>query len=213
METKIIQVDPAEVEPDKIDIIARVVSSGGVMIYPTETFYGLGAHCFLTEALRRIFRLKERPAGRALPVIVSDMDMARSIIRSSPPIFEELASSCWPGPLTLILQAGAELPEELVGPERTIGIRLPAVPWLRHLVSRVAAPLSATSANISGKREIASPRRVIRLFSGRVELIVDGGKTPGRLPSTVLDLTSGKARLVREGAFPLDRLKKYLDKT
>ncbi len=211
MESRIIQIDPAEVEPEKLGLMARVVSRGGVMAYPTETFYGLGAHSLLPEALRRIFSMKKRPAGRALPVIVSDMDMARSIIQSSSPLFEELASLCWPGPLTLILRAAPHLPEELVGPERTIGIRLPDVPWLRHLVRRVGAPLTTTSANISGKREIASPRRVVQLFSGRVDLIVDGGRTPGRLPSTVLDLTSGKARLVRQGAFPLAKLRKYLE--
>lgn len=181
-----------------------------MIVYPTETFYGIGADGFSEEAVARVFRIKKRPSGRALPVIVADMEMAKSIVRSIPPLFEELTSLFWPGPLTLILKAASHLPERLLGPGRTIGLRLPALSWLRSLVRQVGSPVIATSANISGGRETSSPEKVIPLFRGHVDLIVDGGKTPGRLPSTVVDLSSGKARLVREGALPSRRLKKYL---
>jgi len=209
MKAKIIRLDPAEVDPEKIRIIARTVSQDGVIVYPTDTFYGLGADCFSVRAIRRIFRLKKRPSAKALPVLICDPAMAREIASIIPPVFDEIASFFWPGPLTLLLPAARHLPGELVGPKRTIGVRIPAVAWLRELVDETGTPLIATSANISGEGEIASPEKVIDLFRNRVELIVDGGEAPGGRPSTVVDLTLDKPRLVRKGAVPEERLRKY----
>ncbi|MDH7512738.1 MAG: L-threonylcarbamoyladenylate synthase [Clostridiales bacterium] len=210
MKTKIIKLNPAQVEPKELKIIAVTISREGVMAYPTDTFYGLGADCFSGKAVRRIFRLKKRPLVKALPVLISDPAMARKIAVSIPPVFDEITSSFWPGPLTLLLHAARHLPEELVGPGRTIGVRMPSVAWLRELVEEIGSPLTATSANISGKGEIASPEKVVDLFKNRVELIVDGGEAPGGRPSTVVDLTLDKPRLIREGAFPEEKLRKYL---
>jgi L-threonylcarbamoyladenylate synthase len=209
MKTRILKLDPAEIDPEKIMIIAGTVSQNGVIVYPTDTFYGLGADCFSGQAVRRIFRLKKRPSAKGLPVLISDPAMAREIAASIPPVFDEIASSFWPGPLTLLLHAARHLPRELVGLRQTVGVRLPAVAWLRELVDRAGAPLTATSANISGEGEIASPERVIQVFRKRVELIVDGGDALGGRLSTVVDLTLDKPRLVREGAVPEAKLRKY----
>ncbi len=209
MKTKIIKLNPAQVEPKEIKIIAGTISQGRVMAYPTDTFYGLGADCFSSKAVRRIFRLKKRPFVKALPVLISGPAMARKIAVSIPPVFDEIASSFWPGSLTLLLHAARHLPEELVGPGRTIGVRMPSVAWLRELVEEIGSPLTATSANISGTGEISSPEEIIDLFKNRVELIVDGGETLGGRPSTVVDLTIDKLRLVRKGAVPEEKLRKY----
>jgi L-threonylcarbamoyladenylate synthase len=110
----------------------------------------------------------------------------------------------------VVLKAAAFLPDKLVGTQRTIGVRLPVVPWIRELIGQADFPLVATSANISGQGEIASAEIVIEVFNRRVDLIVNGGETPGRLPSTVVDLTSGKMILIREGAIPKSSLSRYL---
>jgi L-threonylcarbamoyladenylate synthase len=209
MKTRILKLNPDEIDLEKIMIIAGTVSQERVIVYPTDTFYGLGADCFSDKAVRRIFRLKKRPSAKGLPVLISDPAMAREIATLIPTVFDEIVSAFWPGPLTLLLRAAHHLPRALVGPSWTIGVRLPAVAWLRELVDKLGSPLTATSANISGQGEIASPERVIQVFRNRVELIVDGGEAPAGRPSTVVDLTLDKPRLVREGAVPKEKLRKY----
>jgi L-threonylcarbamoyladenylate synthase len=210
LKTPIIKINPREVEAQKIQIIAGALSRGEVIAYPTDTYYGLGASCFLKKAIRKIYRVKHRQMSKALPVLIADVKMVREIAADIPPSFRPLTAEFWPGPLTLVLKGAALLPSELVGPEQTIGIRLPAVPWLRELIRRAGFPVIATSANISGGGEIASVEKVVEVFEHKVDLIVDGGQIPGALPSTVIDLTSGAPILVREGAIPKSRLRKYL---
>lgn len=199
MKTRVLRIEPGAVPAEAIWEIARVLAEERVIVYPTETFYGLGANCLSQLALRSIFEIKKRPAAKGLPVLVSDLEMARGLAAELLPAFEVLASRFWPGPLTVILKAALFLPSALVGPARTIGVRLPAVPWLRALIRTTGVPLVTTSANISGQGEIASAEEVKRLFAGKVELIVDGGPTRGGNPSTVVDLTGEKPVLVREG--------------
>lgn len=210
MKTHIITITPKKVEPSKIRTIADVLSGGGVIVYPTDTFYGLGADCYSRPAVKRIFELKKRQAIKALPVLVADVAAVRKISAKIPPLFHSLAAEFWPGPLTMVLKAADVLPAELVGPGKTIGIRLPAVRWLRALIRQAGSPLVATSANISGEGEIASVEKVIDVFSHKVDLIIDGGRAAGLLPSTVVDLTSRKPVLVRDGAIPRSRLSQYL---
>jgi len=210
LKTRIIIVDPMKVEAPKIRIIVGILSREGVIAYPTDTYYGLGANCYLDRAVKRIYELKKRQSSKPLPVLVADIGMARRIASELPPSFDSLASEFWPGPLTVVLKAAAFLPDRLVGTQRSIGVRLPAVPWIRELIGQADFPLVATSANISGQGEIASAEKVIEVFNHRVDLIVNGGETPGRLPSTVVDLTSGKVILIREGAIPKSSLSRYL---
>lgn len=210
MNTPIIKIDPKSVEHDTIREIAQVIQDGGVIIYPTETFYGLGGDCFSQTALGKIFEIKKRPSSKGLPVLVSDLEMAKGLVTGFPPAFQILASRFWPGPLTLVLKAAPHLPAGLVGPQCTIGVRLPAVAWLQALIRETGIPIITTSANISGQGEIDSTERIIPLFQGKVDLIVDGGPTPGGKPSTVIDLTGKTPVLVREGTLSTQKLGKYL---
>jgi L-threonylcarbamoyladenylate synthase len=210
LKTRLITISPHKVKTRELELIAGVLSRGGVIVYPTDTYYGLGANCYLGRALRRIYEIKKRQAFRGLPVLVAAVDDVPKIAAEIPHLFDSLTAEFWPGPLTLVLKAAAALPVELAGPQKTIGVRLPDIPWLRSLIRLSGFPLVATSANISGRGEIASAEKVIEVFELSVDLIVDGGTTTGVLPSTVLDLTSGAAFLVREGAVPKSRLLKYL---
>jgi L-threonylcarbamoyladenylate synthase len=121
-----------------------------------------------------------------------------------------LAGEFWPGPLTLVLRAAPAFPPELAGPGHTVAVRIPPAAWLRELVAEIGLPITATSANISGEREVFDPAEVIRLFEGKVDIILDGGPTPGGLPSTIVDISGDRPRVLREGAVPASALSAFL---
>ena len=210
MKTFIVRIEPEKVPDDVIETVADILLRDGVMAYPTETFYGLGAVCFSEKAVRRIYRLKARDAGKPLSLIVSGLDMIETLAVSPPPLFHCLVSEFWPGPLTLVLKASPSFPARLAGPGHTIGVRIPSVPWLRRLVTKVGLPITATSANISGEGEISDPAEILRTFNDKVDIIVDGGSTPGGQPSTIVDITGPMPLILREGAIPKAQLEKYL---
>jgi L-threonylcarbamoyladenylate synthase len=190
--------------------VSRVLSLGGVIAFPTDTFYGLGALAFSGKGIKRVYRLKRRDEGKPLSVVISDMRMARDISSSLPPLFITLGREFWPGPLTLIVKTRPIFPEQMLGPGGTLGMRIPDVSWLRNLVRRLGAPLTATSANISGEGEISEPEKIIKAFRGKVDGIIDGGRTPGGWPSTVVDLSSKIPRVLRDGGVPASLVAKYL---
>jgi L-threonylcarbamoyladenylate synthase len=208
--TRIIRLDGDRAAPSLIKDIAAALLGGAVAAYPTETFYALGAAAFCGPAVDRVFRLKKREAGKPLAFVVSDLDMAAAIAAPLPPAFKVLAGEFWPGPLTLVLPAAAGLPERLLGPGRTVAVRVPPPAWLRALVRELAEPLTATSANLSGERELAEPADVKALFDGQVDLIVDGGPAPGGRPSTIVDITRPRPAVLREGAIPAARIEALL---
>jgi L-threonylcarbamoyladenylate synthase len=210
VKTRLLRLDPAVVDLGLIADVAAVLLKDGVMAYPTETFYGLGAAGFSAKAVPRIYKLKGRDTAKPLSMIASDLDMVREITGTLTPTFWSLAREFWPGPLTLVLEASPSLPPFLLGPGGSIAVRVPPVAWLRRLAYELSQPLTATSANISGEKELSDPAAVIALFDGKVELVVDGGPTPGGAPSTLLDLTGPEPRLLREGVIPSDRIRAVL---
>jgi L-threonylcarbamoyladenylate synthase len=211
VKTKIIKIDPALVESDKIKNIAKVLQEEGIIAYPTDTVYGLGACCFSEKAIQRIYHLKKRETSKPISIIISDINLARDIAKDIPSLFWKMADEFWPGPLTLVLKASSRLPSGLLGPGDSIGVRLPALSWIRELLNEIAFPITATSANISGEKEIANPEIIRDSFFGLVDLIVDGGETRGAMPSTVVDLTSAAPVILREGVVPRSALGKYLE--
>jgi L-threonylcarbamoyladenylate synthase len=208
--TRVIRLDQGLSDGPAVRDIAAALLGGAVAAYPTETFYALGAAAFSGKAVDRVFRMKGRDPSKPLSFIVSDMDMVGEISSSRPSAFKALAEEFWPGPLTLVLPAAAGLPERLLGPGRTIAVRIPPLAWLRAVVRELCEPLTATSANLAGEKELAEPAGVIALFEGKVDLIVDGGPAPGGLPSTIVDLTAPAPRVLREGRIPAARIEAVL---
>ena len=210
MKTKIVKIHREIDRFDDLGDIVDVLWNDGIIIYPTETFYGLGVNGLSRKAIRKVFRLKKRDPLKPISVVISDFSMLRRIVSEIPAYSRRLIQNFWPGPLTLVLKASSRLPEELKGEAGTVGVRLTSHGWVRTLVSKAGFPITATSANISGETEISDPEDVLKFFEGAVDLIVDGGKAEGVLPSTVVDLSGEKPRLLREGAIPLNRIAKYL---
>lgn len=210
MRTQIMKINPLRTEQNKTRAVIEVLQREGVIVYPTDTFYGIGASCYSEKAVDRVYRLKKRKPFKPIPILVSDTDMVKDITVDIPSLFWNLISKFWPGPLTIVLKASTKLPESLFGPHRTIGVRQPALLWLEELLGQAAFPITATSANISGNKEIASPEKIKDVFYNKVDLIIDGGKTKSILPSTVIDLTSEKPVILREGAVARSQLEKHL---
>lgn len=212
MNTKVIKIDNQKYPVGALNSIVSFLKRDGVIVYPTETFYGLGVNCYSPGAVKKVFVLKQRDRAKPLSVVISDLSMLSSLVDEIPPAAEPFLELYWPGPLTLIFPANPLLPEELCGETKSIGIRLPAHAGLRDLVKKAGFPITATSANISGEKEISDPKRVFDIFAGKVDCIVDGGKTKGGRSSTVIDLTSPKPQILREGAIPASELQKMLEK-
>jgi L-threonylcarbamoyladenylate synthase len=205
-ETRILRVDQGRVDGPLVRDIAAALASEAVAVYPTETYYALGAAAFSRRAVDKIFRLKGRDPAKPLAFVASDMDMVQEMAASLPPAFAVLAAEFWPGPLTLVLPAASGFPEGLLGPGRTVAVRIPPLSWLRAVVRELGEPLTATSANLAGAKEIDDPLEAQALFGGKIELFVNGGPTPGGRPSTIVDLTTERPRVLREGRIAADRI-------
>lgn len=194
----------AELEA-RIAAAAAALRRGGIVIYPTETFYGLGALARDAAALERLASAKLRPEGKPLPLLAADLAQVEEVA-----VLEgraaRLAGAFWPGPLTLVLPARATLPVGITAGTGTVGIRIPGSALARSLAREAGGALVSTSANPSGG---PPPARVEQLAPGLralVDDVLDGGPAPGGLPSTVVAVEGGVVRLVRAGAVPFDRV-------
>jgi L-threonylcarbamoyladenylate synthase len=201
LRTRVLAVD-ASAPAAAVADAAAVLEAGGVVAFPTETFYGLGVAALDAAAVRRLFTLKGRPESRPILVLVDDPARIERFALLTTPA-RALIARHWPGALTLILPARPTVPSELTAGTGTIGVRQPAHPVARALAAALAAPVTAPSANLTGETPPTSVAEVLQVFDGRIELVLDGGPTPGGLPSTVLDVTVDPPRLLRAGAVRL----------
>jgi L-threonylcarbamoyladenylate synthase len=200
MKTRVMAIDSARPEAATLGDAARVLRAGGVVAFPTETFYGLGAAAFDARAVRRVFELKGRPASKPLLVLVDSIAMVDAVATDVPVAAHGLMARHWPGALTLVLRARPTLPEALTGRTGTVGVRLSGHPVARGLVAALAAPVTAPSANPTGLAPPATAEGVLAFFDGVIDAVLDGGLTPGGPPSTVLDVTVDPPQTIRLGA-------------
>lgn len=202
MAIEILQVDAERPEAAALARAARVLARGGVVAFPTETFYGLGAAALDRDAVRRVFALKGRPAHSPLLVIVDGVAMAETIAEI-PERARPLIARHWPGALTLVFRARAVVPEEIGAGTGTVGVRWSPHPVARGLAAALGATVTAPSANPTGASPAASASAVLRDFGAAIEMLVDSGDTAGGQPSTVVDVTVDPPRVIRAGAVRL----------
>jgi len=178
----------------------EVVRGGGVIAFPTETFYGLGVNPFNVQAVQRLYDLKGRsPQTSPILVLIRSRHELQALVSEITPAAERLMQACWPGPLTLVFRAAGAVPSALTAGTGTIGVRLSASPDVQRVLDVIGGPLTGTSANRTGQPPATTAEEVARAFGADVDLIVNGGPTPGGLPSTVVDTTVSPPRLIREG--------------
>jgi L-threonylcarbamoyladenylate synthase len=202
MLTEVLPVDAERPEAAVIARAAAVLRRGGLVAFPTETVYGLGANALDPEAVAGIFRAKGRPANNPLIVHVAGAGDAPLVVASWPDAAEALARRFWPGPLTLVLPRTAAVPDVVTGGGPTVAVRVPSHPVAHALVEAAGGPVAAPSANRSGLLSPTRAEHVLRGLDGRIDLLLDGGPTPGGLESTVVDLTTSPPRLLRPGLLP-----------
>ena len=183
---------------------------GEAVVFPTETFYGLGANALDTKAVDRVAELKGRSADSPIAVIVADRAMLAQIVDDIPPAAEKLIARFWPGPLTLVLPAKKGIPAPLVNAAGKIGARVSSHPTAAGLARELGRPLTATSANPSGKDPARSIAEAQAYFADSIGIYLDGGTLTGTAASTVAEINGGEVKIIREGAIAAGELKKWL---
>lgn len=204
-----LRVNPSTVTPDDLEAAVSALRSGDVVAFPTETFYGLAADPRSTLSVKAIFALKDRPPDRPLPLIAADVGQVADHVGTLTPLAARLASRGWPGPLTLIIPASAQLCEDVHLATGKIAVRVPADVVARMLARSAGHAITSTSANISGEPPASTPDQVVRSLGEHIDVLIDAGPTPGGLLSTIVDATGEEPVLVRAGAIAWERVLEF----
>jgi L-threonylcarbamoyladenylate synthase len=192
-------------EPASLDRALALLRAGEPIAFPTDTVYGVGAAALNAAAVARLYTVKRRPLTQASPVLSADEADLPLVADEVTPTARRLAR-LWPGALTLVVKAAPGLPSELLAGGATVAVRLPDHTWLRALMRALGMPLAATSANLHGGRDPRTAADVATQLGGVLPLVVDGGPTPGPLPSTIVDCVGDEPRLLRAGALPWEQV-------
>ena len=191
-------------DPQALDIAAKILSDGGLVAFPTDTVYGLAAQVFNDQAVSRISDVKGRIVEKAIPILIGDYSQLPLVASEINTECEKLASRFWPGPLTIVLPRHQSIPDA-VTPLQTVGVRIPNFPATIELL-KMTGPLAVSSANKTGMNSSSTARGVQSQLDGKIALILDGGVTPGGIPSTVMDWTNGNPTILREGPISLEQI-------
>ncbi|MCX8194883.1 MAG: L-threonylcarbamoyladenylate synthase [Candidatus Micrarchaeota archaeon] len=210
MKTRVLKASGKSTPSRAISEAASVIKKGGLVAFPTETVYGLGANALNPKAVRRIFRAKKRPMDNPLIVHISSRKWLRHLAKEVPPMAQALAKRFWPGPLTMVLKKSAAVPAEVSGGLDSVAIRMPASRVALRLIKKAGVPIAAPSANIAGRPSPTCAKHVLRDLGGSIEAVIDGGSTKIGVESTVLDLTSNPPLVLRAGGITVEELEGVL---
>jgi len=191
--------DPSRSE-EVIRQAAQLIVNGAVVAFPTETFYGLAALATDDKAIEKVFLLKKRPGHKSLNILIAEMSELSGLVETIPKEAHQLALRFWPGPLTLVFAAAKHLPTKLIAATGKIGVRISPHPVAQALVRAVGAPITATSANLSGSPSCRSSSEVLTQLGSDLEAILEAGLTPGTKVSTIADVTTRPPKILRIGA-------------
>lgn len=184
----------------ELSAVVECLRNGGLVVFPTDTLYGLAAAAANDQAVKRLYKAKNRPADDPLPILLSHPHDARQVALRMPDLALRLASRFWPGPLTLVLPRHPAFHSLALAGRDDVAVRVPAHDVPRLLIKTLGEPITGTSANISGRRPPTTAQDVVEQLGEKVDIVVDGGRTPIGVESTVIDLVGETPRLLREGA-------------
>ncbi len=210
MKTRVLRIRKGRPLGPQLGPAAEVLRRGGLVAFPTETVYGLGANALDPRAVARVFRAKGRPADNPMIVHIARMEDLARVTRETPPATLRLARAFWPGPLTLLFRKHPRLPRAVTASLPTVAVRMPDHPIARELILRAGVPVAAPSANRSGRPSPTRPQDVLEDLEGRVEMVIDGGPTPIGVESTVLSTLVSPPVLLRPGAVGREAIEKIL---
>ena len=208
---EILKINFSNPDMNNIEKAVRVIRLGGAVVYPTDTIYGLGVDALRVSSVERLFKIKKRPLNKPVPVMVKDIDMAKEIAFIDDKI-ERILKKIWPGPITIVLRKRSIVPATLTAGRNNIGLRIPDCLICKKIMEILDAPITCTSANISGENPSVCVKDVIEAFKNypRPDLILDAGCIKHKAPSTVLDLTGTKPKFLRIGPVSKQDLLKIL---
>jgi L-threonylcarbamoyladenylate synthase len=206
LSTTLWRVDPADPDPALIGRAAQILRGGGLVAFPTETVYGLGANALNESAVRKIFAAKGRPSTNPLIVHVADGEQVGDVAAQWPATAAQLAQAFWPGPLTLVLPKQPRVPDIVTAGGPTVAVRCPNHPVARALLRQAGVPIAAPSANRSTELSPTRAEHVLKSLNGRIDAVLDGGPCPGGIESTVVDVTGEVVQLLRPGLITLPML-------
>lgn len=198
---------PVAIDAASLARAVAILRSGGIVAFPTETYYGLAVDPFNPRALDRLFAVKRRPRAMPILVLVSGVEQLDLLASELPPMYAGLIRRFWPGPLTLIFPALATLPAQLTGGTGTVGIRRSPLSAANRLLTAFGGPITATSANLSGRPAALTADEVHRVFGDRLDCILDGGATPGGSGSTLVGIRDADLHCLREGTIPFAQVR------
>ena len=193
-----------------VTLAAQTILDGGVIVYPTETIYGLGANALEPKIVDKVYRIKQRPKSNPILVLIPNRLSLEELVTGIPDAAEILMDKFWPGPLTIVFKASPIVSPILTAGSGKIGVRLSSDEFCRELLSICKIPITSTSANLSGEPNPDSIGIINKQVLDSVDLVVDAGKLTSQTPSTVVDVTKGKVELLREGAVPFARIREAI---
>lgn len=208
MNTLILETDNIE---DTTKKAGEILASGGIVAFPTDTVYGLGAVYSDEAAVKKIFEAKGRDEGKPLSILISDISQVNELAEDIPKEAKALMKAFWPGALTLICRKSDKVPYSVTAGGETVGIRMPADPVALAVIAAAGSPLAAPSANLSGKRSSVTFADVMEDLNGRIDAAIDAGSCPIGVSSTVLDLSEGDIKILREGTVTESMIRKQLN--
>lgn len=211
MSAEVLKLNAANPDPRIIRYAAGWLNRGSVVAIPTDTLYALAADPVNLAAVEQIFRVKGRPESRALPILISSLIHAQVLARNLPDNFFRLAQACWPGPLTIVVDASDRLPLKVTANTRRVALRWPKSKIVIDLIAELGVPLTGTSANLSGSPTCGSGLDVFTQLGDRLPLILDAGDTHDPTPSTIVELRGEHWCIGREGALPTELIREALD--
>jgi len=203
---RIYRICPEKPDDEALNAAAAVLCAGGLVVFPTETVYGLAADAFNVDAVRKVFEVKRRVLSEALPVQIGDAEDIVKVAGRLSKAAEHLVERFFPGPITLVVEKNPALPDIVTGGKPTVGIRMPDHPTAIEMIRRFGGPIVATSANISGGANPITADDAIMQLGGSVDLVLDGGAAEIGAASTVVDVTVSPPRVLRAGPITADQI-------
>jgi L-threonylcarbamoyladenylate synthase len=191
----------------QVEQAATILKQGGIVAYPTDTVYGVGAAINIEPAVARVYQIKERPHSRALPILLADKSQIADVAEVVPLLAWRLADKFWPGALTMVLLKSESVPNIVTGEGKSVAVRIADHPVPIALVRGLGVPIAGTSANLSGSPSALTAEEALTQLGDRVDLIIDGGRCPGGRESTIIDLTRDIPLILRQGPISLEELK------
>lgn len=200
-----------EKELEKLKEPAKIIKDGGIVVFPTETVYGIGTNGLDEEAVKGLFEVKHRPIEKPISLLVSNMEMVGKIAKDITDIEYKIMEAFFPGPLTIILKKKGNVPDIITAGKETVGIRMPSGEIARKIVEYANVPIAAPSANISGEPSGTNIKNIIKSFDGQVDYFIDGGESKLGISSTIVQVIDGVPHILREGSITKEQIEKLIN--